>query len=468
MRVKLFYATMRALEERMVAKGAFLVSATRLGGEHGYDERGAVAPLGGAVTGFTKAWKREHADALVKAVDFDASRKTAELADILLEETRRDPGIVEVGHRDGLRFSVGLDERPAADGRPGMALGAGERIPDHGCGGGDRLRHHRGSRRGLWGHVSPLRSRPRARPRESRPRPLPRGQGRPEARDLRADEGEGRARHAGDGREGDPGRSSAPSPRSSPSRRIRRAGGRAFWYACDLRDGAAVERACADVRARSPRVDVLLHGAGLEISRFLKDKEPREFDLVFDVKSDGWFNVLKGLGDTPIGATVAFSSIAGRFGNGGQTDYSAANDLLCKTTSSFRTTRPATRGLVVDWTAWADIGMASRGSIPQNDGARGHRHAARRLRDPRDPARAHGGRSFGGDRDRGPPRCPRGRVGRDGRARYERSRRARSSRRRGARLRPLRRPPHRDRPRSEASRRSSITTASRARPSCPE
>ena len=146
---------------------------------------------------------------------------------------------------------------------------------------------------------------------------------------------------------------------------IRRAGGRAFWHACDLRDGASVERACADVRARSPRVDVLLHGAGLEISRFLKDKEPREFDLVFDVKSDGWFNVLKGLGDTPIGATVAFSSIAGRFGNGGQTDYSAANDLLCKTTSSFRTTRPGTRGLVVDWTAWADIGMASRGSIPR-------------------------------------------------------------------------------------------------------
>jgi NAD(P)-dependent dehydrogenase (short-subunit alcohol dehydrogenase family) len=146
---------------------------------------------------------------------------------------------------------------------------------------------------------------------------------------------------------------------------IRRAGGRAFWYACDLRDGAAVERSCAAVRERSPRVDVLLHGAGLEISRFLKDKEPREFDLVFDVKSDGWFNVLKGLGDTPIGATVAFSSIAGRFGNGGQTDYSAANDLLCKTTSSFRTTRPGTRGLVVDWTAWADIGMASRGSIPR-------------------------------------------------------------------------------------------------------
>ncbi len=66
-----------------------------------------------------------------------------------------------------------------------------------------------------------------------------------------------------------------------------------------------------------------------------------------------------------LGTAVVFSSIAGRFGNGGQTDYSAANDLLCKSISSFRTTRPESRGIAIDWTAWASIGMASRGSIPK-------------------------------------------------------------------------------------------------------
>ncbi len=88
------------------------------------------------------------------------------------------------------------------------------------------------------------------------------------------------------------------------------------------------------------RIDVLLHAAGLERSHFLPDKDASEFDLVFDVKADGWFNLLHAIGDMPLGATVAFSSVAGRFGNGGQADYSAANDLLCKYTSSFRTTRP--------------------------------------------------------------------------------------------------------------------------------
>jgi NAD(P)-dependent dehydrogenase (short-subunit alcohol dehydrogenase family)/acyl carrier protein len=363
-RVKLLYATMRALAAQVGAPGTFLVAATRLGGQQGYDEPGAVAPLGGAVTGFTKAWKRERPEALVKTVDFEASPKTAELADALLEETRRDPGVVEVGYKDGLRFSVGLAEGEAADGRPGMVLGRESVFLVTGAAGAivSAITADLAAASGGTFHLFDL-----------VPEPDP---ANPDLARFQSDK-EGLKRDIFE-------RLKARGERATPAlvekeimalertqaalgaiEAVKRAGGRAHWYACDLRDGAAVAAACATVRERSPRVDVLLHGAGLEISRFLEDKQPREFDLVFDVKADGWFNVLEGLGDTPIGATVAFSSIAGRFGNAGQTDYSAANDLLCKTTSSFRTSRPEIRGLAIDWTAWADIGMASRGSIPQ-------------------------------------------------------------------------------------------------------
>ena len=97
----------------------------------------------------------------------------------------------------------------------------------------------------------------------------------------------------------------------------------------------------------------------------LPDKQPAEFDLVFDVKAEGCFHLLHALGEMPLGAVVAFSSIAGRFGNAGQTDYSAANDLLCKLCSSLRNRRAGTRGIAIDWTAWGEIGMATRGSIPK-------------------------------------------------------------------------------------------------------
>jgi Polyketide synthase dehydratase/KR domain len=63
-------------------------------------------------------------------------------------------------------------------------------------------------------------------------------------------------------------------------------------------------------------------------------------------------------------STPSISSISGRFGNGGQTDYSAANDLLCKSISHVRR-GGRTRGVAIDWTAWAQIGMATRGSIPK-------------------------------------------------------------------------------------------------------
>jgi acyl transferase domain-containing protein/NAD(P)-dependent dehydrogenase (short-subunit alcohol dehydrogenase family) len=363
-RVKLLYAAIRALAPHVGAPGTFLVAATRLGGQHGYDEAGAIAPLGGAVTGFSKAWKREQPDALVKTVDFDASLPPDLLADRLVEETRRDPGVVEVGYRNGLRFSVGLQEQKAADGRPGLALGPKSVFLVTGAAGAivSAITADLAAASGGTFHLVDLVREPdAANPdlarfqtdkdglrRDIFERLKARGERATPAlveKEMMALERAGAALRAIDA--------------------VRRAGGRAYWYACDLRDAASVTSACATIRERSGRIDVLLHGAGLEISRFLKDKAANEFDLVFDVKCDGWFNVLRGLGDTPLGATVAFSSIAGRFGNAGQTDYSAANDLLCKTTSSFRSTRPGTRGIAIDWTAWADIGMASRGSIPQ-------------------------------------------------------------------------------------------------------
>jgi NAD(P)-dependent dehydrogenase (short-subunit alcohol dehydrogenase family) len=121
-RVKNLSVTMRALYDAVSEPGSVLVVVTRLGGLHGYGADGATAPLGGGVVGFAKAYGRERPDALVKAVDFAVSRKTAAPADALIAETLTDPGVVEVGYwRDG-RYSVGLMEQAAADGRTGLTL----------------------------------------------------------------------------------------------------------------------------------------------------------------------------------------------------------------------------------------------------------------------------------------------------------------------------------------------------------
>jgi acyl transferase domain-containing protein/NAD(P)-dependent dehydrogenase (short-subunit alcohol dehydrogenase family)/acyl carrier protein len=359
-RLKSLYAVMRTLSE----PGAFLVSATRLGGQHGYDDAGAVAPLGGAVTGFTKAYKWERPEALAKAVDFERLKPPAEIAQALIDETLRDPGAVEIGYKAGERWTIVLEERPASGGLPGLHLGKETVFLITGAAGSivSAITTDLAAASGGTFYLLDLVPEP--------------AEDDPDLKRFVSDrEGLKRelfGRLQAHGERGTPAaieRELAALERAQAARAaidaVRRAGGQAHYFSVDLTDATAVARVIEEVRKRSGRIDVLLHAAGMERSHFLPDKDRREFDLIFDVKAGGWFNLLRAIGDMPLKTAVAFSSIAARFGNRGQTDYSAANDLLCKLISSFRTTRPATRGIAIDWTAWAGIGMASRGSIPK-------------------------------------------------------------------------------------------------------
>ena len=266
-RVKRLAATMRDLPA-----STFLIAATRLDGRHGADAAGATSVMGGAVTGFTKALARERADAVIKAVDFEPDAAPAAIADALLGELERDPGVVEVGHAIGLRWELGLVERPAepapdaahalrptdtfvVTGAAGSIVSAiaadlataarggtfhlldltPEPAPDD----PDVARFatdHEGLKRDVIDRV-----------RASGDKPTPK---RVE-HDLAAIE---RARAARDAIEA-----------------IERAGGRAVWHAVDLTDAAQVAEALTGVE----RVDVLVHAAGLEISHVLPDKPQR-------------------------------------------------------------------------------------------------------------------------------------------------------------------------------------------------
>ncbi|HSR24506.1 MAG TPA: SDR family NAD(P)-dependent oxidoreductase, partial [Candidatus Eisenbacteria bacterium] len=362
LRVKRLHATMRALGDQVGPAGTFLVSATRLGGLHGYGPAGATAPMGGAVTGFTKAFARERPDATVKAVDFDTERRPAQVAEALLEETLADPAAVEIGRRGGERWTVGLADRPAQG--EGVRLGRDTVFVVTGAAGSIVAAIVADLAAASGGDFHLLDLTPEPDPAD------------PDLERFAADR-EGLKRELAErirsaGERPTPAmveRRLAALERShaalSAIQAVRAAGGEARYHQVDLTDPEAVAAVMAEVRERHGRVDVLVHAAGLEISRLLPDKDEAQFALVLDVKCEGWHNLLRGAGDMPLGATVAFSSIAGRFGNSGQTDYSAANDLLCKYASAFRRTRPGTKAVAIDWTAWAGIGMATRGSIPK-------------------------------------------------------------------------------------------------------
>ena len=361
-RAKLLFAAMKALYAEIGAPGTFLVTATRLGGMHGYDEAGAFDPLGGAVTGFAKAFRREKGEATVKAVDFEPSRKTSALADLLIEETLVDPGAVEIGWRDGKRWTVGLAERPAGEGG-GLTLGKDTVFVVSGAAGSIVSAITADLAAASGGTFYLLDMTPEPDPADGDLARL-----ESDRDNLKRDLFE---RLKARGERATPvtvDREMAAIERRAAAlaaiEAVRAAGGQAHYRSLNLMDGEAVGRVMGEIRERHGRVDVLLHAAGLEISRAIPDKAQAEFDRVFDVKGAGWFHLLSGAGEMPLGAAVVFSSVAGRFGNAGQTDYSSANDLLCKCVSHFRSSRPGSLGIAIDWTAWSGIGMAARGSIP--------------------------------------------------------------------------------------------------------
>ena len=363
-RVKSLFLTLRTLYDQFKGPENFLVSATRLGGLHGYGDEGASAPLGGGVTGITKAFKRERIEITVKTVDFELGRKTAEPADLLIAETLFDPSVIEVGYQDGMRFSITLLEQPAADGQPGMNLNHESVFVVTGAAGGITSAIVADLATASGGVFYLLDLTPTPDPNDPQ---IAQFRHDREALKLSLIE---ELKAAGE----------RPTPvqidrrlagieRADVALRaieaVTAAGGTPHYRSVNLLDGPSVAAVIAEVVERHAKIDVLLHAGGIEISKTMPSKEPREFDMVFDIKADGFFSILKAADSIPIGATVVFSSVAGRFGNSGQPDYSAANDLLCKISSSLRRTRPETRGIAIDWTAWGGIGMATRGSIPK-------------------------------------------------------------------------------------------------------
>ena len=96
----------------------------------------------------------------------------------------------------------------------------------------------------------------------------------------------------------------------------------------DVANPDAVNSLMSDLYAKYGRIDMLVHGAGLIEDTFLENKTAESFDRVFDTKVDSAFLLTQALRGESLKGICFFTSVAGRYGNRGQTDYAAANETL--------------------------------------------------------------------------------------------------------------------------------------------
>jgi NAD(P)-dependent dehydrogenase (short-subunit alcohol dehydrogenase family) len=139
---------------------------------------------------------------------------------------------------------------------------------------------------------------------------------------------------------------------------LKEAGARLEYFQVDVRDAAALEDLLDQVYSRYGRLDGVIHGAGVIEDKLLQDKSWDSFDRVFQTKTNSAFVLSKKLKPETLKFLVFFSSVAGRFGNRGQSDYTAANEVYNKLAVYLDRQWPG-RVLTINWGPWKGAGMVS-------------------------------------------------------------------------------------------------------------
>ncbi len=142
---------------------------------------------------------------------------------------------------------------------------------------------------------------------------------------------------------------------------LRRARATAEYVAVDVADGAAVAAALDRVRAQHGPITAVIHGAGVIADKPIAEKTDDQIDRVLGTKLSGLAALLRATSRDPLRALVLFSSIAGRTGNIGQSDYAMANAVLNAVAVAERARRgDACVVKSIGWGPW-DGGMVTPG-----------------------------------------------------------------------------------------------------------
>jgi NAD(P)-dependent dehydrogenase (short-subunit alcohol dehydrogenase family) len=142
-------------------------------------------------------------------------------------------------------------------------------------------------------------------------------------------------------------------------KRFRQAGAKVEYLPVDVKNPEEFGSLIDDIYTRYGRLDAVIHGAGIIEDKLIIDKTLASFDRVFDTKVDSTFILSRHLRPDSLKALVLFSSVAGRCGNRGQSDYAAANEVMNRLAWLLDERWSNTRVVAINWGPWDTTGMAS-------------------------------------------------------------------------------------------------------------
>ncbi len=357
--VKSLYLLARGLEAEVREAGktgsAVLLAVTAMGGTMGFggDLPDDFSAGHGGIAGFTKCLGHEWPEVTVRVVDVDGERPATEVAEQLLGELGDPDGPFEVGHSGTDRVTWQCDPGPldTEDG-PAVTLEPGSTVLVT------------GGARGITAKIAEELAR-RFQPKLVLVGSSPEPTAEPADTASLTAQGEIKAvlmKRAG--ADAKPAVVEAAYRRLVKDREIRgnlaairAAGGTVDYRAVDVKDAAAFGALIDELNAAGGIAGVI-HGAGVIEDKLLKDKTPESFERVFGTKVDSALTLARKLDPAKVKFFSLFASITSRYGNRGQSDYAAANEVLSKLACDLDRRWPG-RVVSVAWGPWAEVGMVA-------------------------------------------------------------------------------------------------------------
>jgi malonyl CoA-acyl carrier protein transacylase/NAD(P)-dependent dehydrogenase (short-subunit alcohol dehydrogenase family) len=301
---------------------AVVLAATAMGGSWDRDGCRPGAEQAAGCHGLLRSLEREHPEVTAIVVDVDDARPASELAEQLVGEYLAADER-EVGYRDGRRWTL----RPVAAELTNRPANGREWKPAAGW-----VVVATGGMRGITAEICDELAAPGVRFVLI-----------------------GRTARASD--------PAVDAERRRTVERLLAAGAEVEPLVVDVGDDAAFSAAIDGIYQRHGRIDAVLHGAGAINDKRFELKTLEDFDRAFRAKVGGALTLSRHLRAEGLQWVVLFGSVSGRFGNPGQTDYAAANEVLNRLAWSLHRQWPGTRVMTINWGPWRSVGMAGDATL---------------------------------------------------------------------------------------------------------
>ncbi len=138
--------------------------------------------------------------------------------------------------------------------------------------------------------------------------------------------------------------------------KLKAAGSTVRYHSVDVTDEAAFSRLIDSIYETSS-IDGVIQGAGIIEDALIKAKSLSSFERVFNTKVQSALTLAKKIRFEDLQFMYLFSSVVGRTGNSGQSDYVAANEALNKLALRLRRANQKCRIASLMWGPW-QAGMA--------------------------------------------------------------------------------------------------------------